>query len=160
VHEEEVQIVEPEVAQTRGAGNEDIAVAMPVVPDLGGDPEFLAPHGSAGKNLTEHCADLTLVPVDGRAVDVPVAYGNGPFDGLGDGHPVVVVGGEGPETQNRDPRAVRQLLEGHEGWIDAVGGDGKHDGLVRAHGRHPWLSLSSSSKTTATLPHLPAAMRA
>ena len=54
------------------------------VPQFGGHEEVLALHQAAGEGLRKHGADLGLVPINGRAVDVAVAALERRLDGGAD----------------------------------------------------------------------------
>ena len=71
VHQIEIQVVEPQVGERLAAGGDHIGFGVLVVPQLRGDPEFLAL--TPPRRISRATADLGLVAVDRRAIEMPVA---------------------------------------------------------------------------------------
>ena len=88
-------VVEAQVGQGALAGRHDVVLAVPVVPQLGGDPQILAPD-AAGDDLAERPPDLPFVAVDRGGVEVAVAQGEGVEHG-------VAGAGAGPGAEHPEP---------------------------------------------------------
>jgi hypothetical protein len=67
---------------------------VPVVPQLGGDPQLAAPD-AAGHYLAEGFPDTAFVTVDGSAIEMTVANGGRGLNGFGHLFGADVVGTEG-----------------------------------------------------------------
>src|SRR5712664_715903 len=65
----EVDVAQPEASQALVAGGQGGIEAVIAVPQLRGDEDLLAWHSA----VSDRPADILLVPVDHRSVDVPVA---------------------------------------------------------------------------------------
>ena len=61
-----------QVTQRLHEGRHNVGFAMLVVPQLGGDPQILAPHAT-GHNLLQGRPDQMFIAIDRCAVKVPVA---------------------------------------------------------------------------------------
>jgi hypothetical protein len=62
VHQVEVEVIEPQIGKRIAAGNDYIALAVLVVPQLRSDPKLLALHSSA-KNLLQRRAHGMLIAI-------------------------------------------------------------------------------------------------
>ena len=82
-----------------------------IVPELRGDPEFLA-LDAAAHDLLERAADLALVAVDGGAIEMPVAGGGRAQDGLGGG--LMRRRGRSRRCRGRRPGFLRRASGGGE----------------------------------------------
>ena len=117
----QVQVVEAQVGQRAPERRQDVVGRMPIVPQLGRDPELVACH-AARLDALEGDADLSLVPVDGCAVEVPVAQGRGDQHRIRDGRGAGMVGTEGAEADGGHRGAGPQAAPGHQSRVDAVAG--------------------------------------
>jgi len=73
VDQVQVEVVEPEIRQRLAARLLRIPRPVVRVPDLGRNPDVLAPDTAARQDPLEGDPDRSLVPAPLRAVDVPVA---------------------------------------------------------------------------------------
>ena len=138
VDQVQVQVVEPEVPERLLAGRLDVAV--PVVPQLGGDPELLTPDPAA-HDLPEAPADELLVSVDGGAIEVTVADRGGAEHRLRDGLAREAVGAEGSEADGRHPRARAEHPRRNRGGVDPIFRYGE------AHVRPPAAASSGPARS-------------
>ena len=103
VDEVEVHVVEPEQLERALQCRLHVLGLVRVVPQLGRDPQLVARTVASRQRLTDPAADLLLVPVDPRAVDVPIAdldrTPHRPIDLVGLREP-------GSEAEGGDLRAV------------------------------------------------------
>lgn len=76
VNQVEVEVIELEISYRLLARGDNVAFAVPVVPKLGGDPEFFAAQ-SPLKQLPEHSPDPVLIAIHRCAVEVPVSDARG-----------------------------------------------------------------------------------
>ena len=107
VHQVEIQVCEPELLETGVDGLLDAGVEG--APQLGGDEEVLALDDAGINALLDSLADLVLVAVALRRVDVAVAD----LDGVGDGLSDLARGGlPGAQTEGRDLSASVELEAG------------------------------------------------
>ncbi len=104
VHEKEIEVVEPEIAEGPLAGGDDVLGRVPVVPYFRGDPEILACDPAADDGL-QSGADLRLVAVDGGAIEMPITDRRRAFDRGGDIRAVDAVGAERAKSDRRHRRA-------------------------------------------------------
>ena len=84
VHEIEVQVLAGQVTERAFERGRDLRAAVPIAPQLGGDPELLARHVASREHALERLADLRLVLIDPGAVEVAVAQVDGLLDGAAD----------------------------------------------------------------------------
>ena len=117
VDQVQVQVLETQVVEGLPQRGEDILGRVPVIPELGRDPEVLARH-AAGLDPLERCSDLRFVPVHGCAVEVAVAHGCGAQHGLCDRGSGDVVGPEGPEADGGHRRTGPQATRGYQPRVD------------------------------------------
>ena len=105
VDEVEVEVVQPEVVEGALARVADVFLAVVGVPELGRDPEVLARAHAGGERGGDACANLALVAVIARAVDVAPA----PRDGLADERRALIRGDlPRAEAEERHARAGAQ----------------------------------------------------
>src|SRR5215208_6364363 len=105
---EEVEVVEAQLGQARVERPQDVVALEPVVVQLAGDEHFF----SRDAGLADGDADLALVPVHLRGVDVPVTdleRGGRRLDGF------LGLDLEDAEPQLRDLDSVVQADRGHSG---------------------------------------------
>src|SRR6266852_7336077 len=70
VYQVEVDVAQSEPAQALVASGKGRIVPVVAVPELGGDEDLLARHPA----VSDSPADVLLVPVEARGVDMPVAH--------------------------------------------------------------------------------------
>jgi hypothetical protein len=116
----EVDVAQPEPAQAHVAGGQRRIVAVVAVPQLCSDEDLLACHPA----VSHRSADVLLVPVNTRCVDVSVAYLQGELHGfLSDPsgwrlehtqpeHGYLQARVELPSRHHRQPHGMRQI-----GWV-------------------------------------------
>ena len=117
MHQVHVEVGELEVGQRLAAGFDDAGV--PIVPDLGDDPDIFAAETGA-ERFGERLADARFVAVDGGAVDVTIANGECVFDGSGDFPGRGVVGAERAEPDGRHERAGTQAASSESSIVPPV----------------------------------------
>ena len=109
VDEVEVQVIQAQILQGLCAGQQDIALAVHVVPYLGGDEELFALHHAFLHRVLEHLADQVFVAVNGRAVEQAVAAADRAGHGIGYLLGGEAVAAEGAHAHAGDLLAVGQL---------------------------------------------------
>jgi hypothetical protein len=96
--------------------------AMPVIPELGGDPEILAAQAGI-EQRRQNLADRPFIAIDRSAIEMAVSCCDGTFDRFSDPLRRDVIRPEGPKSNGGDPRSGVERLPGHERRIDAIPGD-------------------------------------
>ena len=104
--------------------------AVHIIPDLGGNKEFLPLHCSLFHEAAEDLSDFLLIHVDRGAVDQAVPRPDRPVNRIGNGLGAVFVGSEGPDADGRNLRAVVKPAHRHHRSI--------------AHTNPPYSSETSS----------------
>ena len=124
-----VQVIEPQVGERLAARGDHIDFGVLVVPQLGGDPEFLALDAAGAWIVAERCADLGLRcrrPRRNRNAGSPP---RGALDRFGDLIGGNVVGSECAQADGGHQGAGVKLSLGDDCRIDPIG-RGKHNLFV------------------------------
>ena len=108
VEEVDVQAVQTQVAQRLCAGQKHVALAVHVVPDLGGDEHLVARHHALVEQLCKDRTDLRFISIDAGAINEAIAGANRAFNCGAHHIRSVVVGCERTDADGGDERAVRQ----------------------------------------------------
>ena len=83
VDEVEVQIIQPQIPERLGAGEEHVSLAVHIVPHFGGDEELFPLHHAFPHGFLKDLADQVLIAVHGRAVKQAVSAADGAGHGVG-----------------------------------------------------------------------------
>ena len=121
-----IQIIQLQILQRAGAGDQHISIPVHIIPYLGGDEKLLPLHRSPGKGVGKNLSDLRLIAVAGRAVKGAVSRFDGPRHRLRNLLGGNVVGAKGTHAHR-----------GHEGTCkkSSLGN------LPRINFRHTFLSF-------------------
>ncbi len=120
MHQVKVQIIQLQIGQRLSAAGDHVPFGVLIVPQLAGDPEFLA-RNPAGHNVPKGETDSIFVAVDAGAIEMAVTGLRRIANGIGDLIRRHVVTAECAQSDGGHSGACIKSSAGNQGGIDRGG---------------------------------------